>query len=295
MKKKKLSILLNFFLISVAFFGSSSQGADKPKIAVKTPIISSSISKQNTNLINLDKLLSELEASIVKTRKFDVVTRKNSALEAVLEEQDFSQSEFSKGNAAKSGELSNINYWIIPTIQQFELKKVNKPIPNISGKFRSYDTGILEIDIQVLDTTTGGIKETFYLHSEFESKKKTTSAVQVNVDMNYFTSLAKNTATQMADQLIDSVFPMKALNVKGKQIWINRGLDGGLSIGMRLDVYGQSESFTDPDTQEIIVIDGDFLGEAVVKKILPKYSITEFQGDISPSIKRGSILRKQQK
>ena len=66
--------------------------------------------------------------------------------------------------------------------------------------------------------------------------------------------MAKKVAAQMTDQLVDAVFPMKIININGKQVFINRGKDGGLKVGEVLKVFRPGEILIDPDTGKIWVL-----------------------------------------
>jgi hypothetical protein len=104
--------------------------------------------------------------------------------------------------------------------------------------------------------------------------------------------MAKAVAAQMADQLVDAVFPMKVLNVQGDQVWINRGKDGGLKKGDVLKVFRPGVALIDPDTGENLGSAETEIGKIKVVRINPKFTIAKVitKGATEP-VQRGDIVR----
>lgn len=288
--RNALTIIGAIILVCNSAFAESSE---KPRVAIKTPAVGEGVGKYANKYLNLPKLLAEMEASIQSTRKFEVLSRDKATLSAVREEQTFAQSDLTKGNAAQEGLLENADYLIIPTVQDFVFYRSTKPVPNLASKYVRRDSGRLEINAQVIDTSSGAIKTTFYMKSSFATKDKVVNSKGgVPSSVNY-TNMAKKVSAQMADQLVDTVFPMRILNSQNGQVWINRGQDGGLKNGDTLNVYSPGVALIDPDTGENLGSAEVFLAKVKVVRVNPKFTIAEISGKVPENpIQKGDILRK---
>ncbi|MFC1776437.1 FlgT C-terminal domain-containing protein [Pseudomonadota bacterium] len=280
-------------LLLVSLVYTSAQAAEKPRVAVKEPIIGEGIGTSTAAQVNLEKLLAEMEASLLATRKFEVLSRDQSKLAAIREEQNFASSSLTKGNAAEQGGIENANYLVIPTVTDFVFYRSTKPVPNLRDKYVRTDSGRLEIDAQIIDTVTGAIKTTFYMKSTFATKDEVVNTKGGSPSTVHFTKMAKSVSAQLADQLVDAVFPMRVLNVQNNQVWINRGQDGGLDTGDILNVYHPGVALIDPDTGDNLGSAEAFAGKIKVTRVNPKFTITEVVEDQSGSpIAKGDIVRK---
>lgn len=284
-------IILFIFLVSLIY--STAQAAEKPRVAVKEPTIGEGISNSAGAQLNLEKLLAEMEASLLAARKFEVLSRDKAKLEAIREEQKFASSSLTKGNAAEQGGIENANYLVIPTVTDFVFYRSTKPVPNLRDKYVRKDSGRLEINAQIIDTTTGAIKTTFYMKSTFATKDEVVNSKGGSPSAVHFTKMAKSVSAQLADQLVDAVFPMRVLNVQNNQVWINRGQDGGLDTGDTLNVYHPGVALIDPDTGENLGTAEAFAGKIKVTRVNPKFTITEVvEAQSGSPIAKGDIVRK---
>jgi hypothetical protein len=288
-----LIIALIYGLLSFQVGQAHAQPIEKPRVAIKTPLVGEGVVEKYRKHLNISKLLAEIEASLQATRKFEVLTRQKETLGAILKEQEFAKSDFAKGDAAQEGQFENANFLIVPTVQDFKFYRSAKPVPNISNKYIRRDSGLLEINAQVVDTESGAIKTTFYLKSSFGTKDEVVNSKGGSPSTVHFEKMAKKVSAQMADQLVDTVFPMRVLNSKGNQVWINRGKDGGLKVGDILNVYRPGEELTDPDTGERLGSAEMLIGKIKVARVNPKFTIAEIQakGTKEP-IEKGDIVRK---
>lgn len=269
------------------------QAVEKPRVAIKKPLVGKGVKKPVLNYLNLSKLLVEMEASLQATRKFEVLTRQKETLGAIREEQEFAKSDFAKGDAAQESQFENANFLVIPIVQDFKFYRSAKPVPNISNKYIRRDSGLLEINAQVVDTESGAIKTTFYLKSTFATKDEVVNSKRGAPSSVHFIKMAKKVSAQMADQLVDTVFPMRVLNSQGNQVWINRGKDGGLKVGDILNVYCPGEELVDPDTGESLGSAEMLVGKIKVTRVNPKFTIAEIEPkNTKEPIQKGDIVRK---
>jgi len=291
MKQKIFQFLISIFMLlnfTIVCFA-----AEKPTVAFKQPLIADSVSEVSRKHLNTDKLLAEMESSFLATRKFNVVTRSKGSLAAIREEQQFADTDLSAGNAAESGQISNADYLIIPEIHQFSFYTTTNKVPNLQNKYFRKDHGVLELNVQILDTITGQITATFTLKDSFSTGESMVSGSGGVPDKNRFSNLAKKVSAQMADQFIALVFPVEIINIKEDQVFLNRGQDGGLKRGDILNVYTKGEVLVDPHTGEQLGTAEEFIGKIKISRVNPKFTIATFVNDNSKGkITVGCVVRK---
>ncbi len=289
---KKFTLIWAFFVaITLISFGAQAAKRAKPVVAIKKAKIGEGVSRYSKKYLNLSTLLDEMEASIQKSRKFAIVSRKASVMKDIREEQQFANSDLSAGNAAAEGQMKNANFLILPTVQDFKFYRSSKPVPNLDSKYVRRDSGMLEVNAQIIDTSTGAIKTTFYLKASFATGKRVVNRKGGVPNSIHFTKMAKKISAQMADQLVDIVFPMRILNVQGKKVFINRGKDGGLKKGQILKVFKPGVVLIDPDTGENLGSAEYEIGKIKVTRINPKFTIAVIKGEMDEEVDRGDIVR----
>jgi len=284
----------------VFFFNATNLLAEsiQPAVAIKDPMIGGGVSAYYKKSLDINQVRAEMEASFRATRKFRVLSRDKATLGAILDEQNFAQSDLAKGDAAASGELNNANYLVIPTVIDFKFYRSDKPLPNFDDKYKRTDSGLLLISAQMLDTSTGQIVTTFSLKSTFATKAKVVNGAGGRPSSVYFTKMAKSVAASLASQFVAQVYPMKVIKrTGGGQVIINRGQDGGLKKGDKLAVFSAGEELIDPDTGESLGSSEEYIGEVTVTRINPKITfakITKESDAVNTPMTRGSILRRPQ-
>lgn len=290
----RITLILFGFLISVSnlLFAETIQ----PAVAIKEPVIGDSVNKNLIKRLNTDTIRSEMENSFRATRKFRVLSRDKATLEAVLEEQDFSKSDLTKGDAATTGNINNANYLILPVVQDFKFYRKHTALPNFDNKFKRKDWGILVVNAQMIDTTSGQIVTTFPLKSSFSLKEKIVNANTGIPSSAYFSKMSKGIAEQLAGQFIAQVYPMKIIKrMRTNEVILNRGKDGGIKIGDKLSVYFSGEALVDPDTGESLGSSEEFVGSVQVTRILPKLTYAKILAEEDPAgfpMAIGNIVRK---
>lgn len=292
-------MLLRIFML-VCFFYTNAllAGSTQPSVAIKDPIIGDGVSNNLKKLLDINQIRSEMEASFRATRKFRVLSRDKGTLNALIDEQNFAQSDFAKGDAADKGELSNANYLILPTVTDFKFYRSHKALPNFDSKFKRTDSGLLLVSAQMLDTTTGQIVTTFSLKSSFVTKSAIVNAKGGRPSSVYFTKMAKDVSGKLATQFVAQVYPMKVIKrTANGQLIINRGQDGGLKKGDKLVVFSAGEELIDPDTGESLGSSEEYIGEVSVTRINPKITYVKIIKEVDATnmpMSRGSILRRPQ-
>lgn len=300
MLSKTLSRLAGI-LLTVAFLFPplALAESDQPAVAVKEPKVGEKVSKYARRHLNIERLWAELESSFRATRKLRVLSRDKEVIADLREEQQFAESDLAKGDAAATGEMSNAHYLVLPKVQDFKFYRSAKALPNFDSKYRRQDSGLLQLTVQMVDTSSGQVKATFDLSSRFATKAQIVNTKAGAPHTTHFTKMAKDVAAQLADQFVAAVFPMKVVKrTRGNQIIINRGKDGGMKMGETLEVFFAGEELIDPDTGMSLGSSEEFVGTVKVVRINPKVTYAKIVSEIDPQngpITTGDIVRRPQK
>lgn len=278
-----LLLICRISLVLLACSVSSLQAADiqKPKIAVKTPTIGDSVSANALKRLDLDLLVAEIRSAVQHTRKFDVQNRDRETLKSVRNEMMLNDEEVN---------ISGADFLVTATVQDFIYYRKVKPVPNLEDKYSRVDSGRILVTAQIIDVAANSIKITFSLKDNFATKKKITNDKGGFPLPTHFSNMAKEIAAQLANQLVDTVFPMIVINSKENTVWINRGQDGGLQQDEMLHVYRAGEALVDPYTGETLGSEEEYIGKIKVDRINPKFTIGKIQNGIS--VARGDIVRR---
>lgn len=283
------SLAVSFLLGSVAF----GQEAELPVIAVKDIQYEREGEAEKTVSGHFDGtgLVAALERALGDTRKFRLATRDKGKLKSLREEQAFSQSEASAGNAAHEGELLATDYVVIPTLIDFKFGRDHRDMPNLAGKYFRTDYGRLEVQTEVLDTSTGQSVGSYLLQDSFKTKEAIVNGKGGAPESSRFLDMANTIGQSFADNLISVVFPMKVIGLSNGQIYINRGAEGGVAKGDVFEVFHVGEALVDPDTGQSLGVIEDRLGDIKVVEVKPKVAIAE-PVSLTGEIAKLDIVRK---
>ena len=288
-------LFLSLLLITFSAFPETinAQQLSKPKVGVIEPRVGTGIPQNLYDYLNVETVWAEVEACLRATRHFDVVTRQVMKLKDIRKEQNAAQTRLFQQNAARQGRLQNVDYMIFITVQDFEFKRINQAVPNISNKFITRETGLLGLSIQVIDTETGQIKSSIYATSDLSTQDQVINTQEGEPSRILFTHLAKGAASHFTEQLTDAVFPMAVVNVEADQVWINRGADAGLKEGDILFIYRPGKDIYDPYSKEKLGKAESLVGKARIVRVNPKVTVAELlHEETSGTVLNGDILRK---
>jgi hypothetical protein len=164
-------------------------------------------------------------------------------------------------------------------------------MPNISSKLVKSGKGKLEVQADVLDTSTGQSVASYLLQESFSTDETVVNVDDRTPEEPHFLNMANAIGQSFADNLIRAVFPMKVIGISNGQIYINRGAEGGLAVGDVLDVFRVGEALVDPDTGESLGVIEDRLGDLKIVEIKPKVAIAE-PVSLSGEVAKLDIVRK---
>lgn len=257
-------------------------------------------------------LSAQLVTELIDSGQVIVVER--GILSQIIQEQELANAKLvSKETAAQVGKLLGVDYLIVGEVTEFEQREVGGGghfglfkwfFPKISAEFAAAHVGI---DLRVIDTTTGEI-----LHSHRASGRawEKAGAVELNSIVNFTfgadafhkTPLGKATRKVIHESLqfvIGAVqarvqsyssWVGKVIHVEGETIYINAGTFSQVQMGDRLSVFSIKKVLTDPETNQVVGLIENPIGELVVTAAEEKFSKAQVV-NAAAFPKKGDVVR----
>lgn len=286
---KKISAVIIFIVFIFSSNPSFAEETQKYRVAVSDLVISENIPAKQADLLKHSSLISDIENAIRNGRKFELLTRRVSSMEAIRKEQEFAQSDLAAGNAAQEGQMANAQALIQVTVVQFNFGRTARKVPN-TEKYRVSDHCSIEVSVQIIDTERGSIQASFPIKASSSTGSSIANSVG-GASPHLLDSTLEKAAGSLANQLADTIFPIQVLAVKDNKLWVNRGNDSGLHVGDIFEVFEPGEELIDPQTGESLGSTELEVGFARVIRINPKVTILEMTKGDPSQIQAGFILR----
>lgn len=260
-------------------------GVEKPQIGVGDIVVMDDVPGQ----AGID-FAAMLTTSLVKTRKFDVIER--ARLKDIFKEQGISTISGMVDGGVKLGGISGVGYLIYGSITQFGETSEGVALQGLS---LGGGTMTMGVDIKLVDAQTGRTLVADSVTHEIQSAQKISIAgLSSESDQGKAAGgdLLRATATDVANLITTSIFPMKVVVVqKDGTVILNYG-DGALEKGMILEVYEVGEGFKDPDTGEVLGAEETLVATIEVSQTTTKFSkAIALEGSDPNVISKGSIAR----
>jgi curli biogenesis system outer membrane secretion channel CsgG len=290
-------------LLSAALLPLLATAQDKSSIAISsvkpTPSVAEATKPDKKTELNriVESLDSQLVDRVNATRKFDVVGR--SDLSDVLKEQELGASgNVDAKTAAKAGKLTGAKYLLVATVDDFQ---DYVETATFEGTGRSASKRILRMSIvgKIYDSSTGKLLESVNIQTGNDAFKAISSGANNsmadgNLTDEMMVALARNLAENIANRLVDVIFPAKVIARRDKVVTINRGEGAGVAVGDVFNVFALGEEMIDPDTKESLGREEVKVGKVKVSEVNPKFSKADIMDDPESSIATGAVLRKIQ-
>lgn len=222
------------------------------------------------SVIEETRFTGHIVDALVNSRKFDVLERED--LMSVVKEIDFGESDYADiSKTARIGRMLNADYVVIPEIRYILLIKEAKDIPYIPKKNVKFEatlgTNIRVVDVRTTRLASSNIDETTYIEKQKQRKKE-----QFKQAVNFIDNFFSAVAAKEVSHIIDVVYPIKVIEVKGNLVTLNRGR-GAIEPGEVLEVYAPGKILIDPDTKESLGYSESLMGKIEVTQVKSKVSI----------------------
>lgn len=292
---KQFRIIFSFLIILISY--ESFSQSNKPVIGIGE--MRSSVGG------DVDTFRAMLETALASTNKFDIIER--SRIGDLVGEQSLSAGGITQGNGQIGG-ISGVDYLVYGSITKLGVENNNLNL----GDFQSASqTGVMSVDLRVVDVTTGSIRisETVEVSETISSALNIDGRTMGGDEADPVSTVQRVAANQIAGKISLSVFPIRVINVKDDTVYLNYGSSilskcrFGDSNSCYLKIVELGEGFMDPDTGEILGAEETYIGAVEVIDPKDKFSIARIiEGDISRgatasiiSGREGSAIKKKQK
>jgi len=232
--------------------------------------------------------------TLMDTGKFSLIERER--VDEILKEQDFGASgAVTSQTAAQIGKMLGVDLILTGSISQFSVSKTGGGIGRIS---LGVTTGKVVIQSRLVNTTTGEI----IVAAEEQNKKKLVGARYkgANFQQNFNAGLANEVMHPAVEKMVVKIVNKTAgltpatptgrvVKVEGKKVWINLGMNAGLTVGDEFEVIRKGDELIDPDTGISLGAEEEKVGKIVVTEVKDKYSIGTVQ---SGGVKAKDFLKK---
>ena len=256
-------------------------------------------------------LAAQLVTELINSGNVIVVER--AILSQVIREQELTASKLvTKETAAQVGQLLGVDYLIVGEVTEFEQKAVGGGghaglfkwlFPKASAEFTAAHVGI---DLRVIDTSTGEI-----LHSHRAEGRAWEKAVALEMnalgsftfggDAFHKTPLGKATRQVIHESLgfvlgavqerlrSYSTWVGKVIHLEETLAYVNAGSNAQVHVGDRLSVFSIKKVLTDPETNQVVGLIENPIGELTVVFVAEKFSKARINGNTAPH--KGDIVR----
>ena len=298
--KKFVSRLFQVSVLAAALIPAAAAAQDgKATIAVSsikaTPSLDASVKPDKKPELGriIESMNSQLIDRINATRKFDVVGR--SDLNDILKEQELGASgNVDAKTAARAGKLTGATFLLVTTVDDFQ---DYVETATFEGTGRSATKRVFRLSVvgKLYDSSTGKLIDSANLQTGNDafkdiSENRSYSTKDGNLTDEMMVAVARDMAQKIAAHFADVIFPIKVLVRRDKEVTLNRGEGGGVTVGDTLNAYALGAELIDPDTKESLGREEVKVGRVKVTQVNPKTSTAAILEDTG--IDQGAILRK---
>jgi hypothetical protein len=282
---KQYFVVLFAWLLAIP---ALSANAETATITVVSPTIEGGAAGQG---FPVPTLVDEIEAALVSTRVFTVMTSDSAELDILLNELR------AGGNSVKPTSKT-AQFVVVPVIQAIEINRTARPVPKLNAKSRITSKGLVRMRVKIIETRTGVIKAPFPVDVDWTGEAEVVDRVEsgsMPLRQADFVAMAREAGRVCASAVLDQIYPVEVIGRADNQVWISRGGDAGYEVGDVLRVMtgkGQSEQLIHPVTGEVLGVQEKKLGTIKVVDVQPKFTVGEIIDEPGGTIVKGSIIRK---
>jgi curli biogenesis system outer membrane secretion channel CsgG len=251
-------------------------------------------------------LAAQLSTALLDTGQFIVVER--AELASVLREQELGAQKLAGGEAAAQvGKLLGAQLLVRASVTEFEQRAgggglrigIGLPLGN-AALGGATNTGVVGIDLRLVDTTTGQVVQSYHAESKIEDRGVSADVGVRNISFGA-DSFDKTPLGRATREAIDAAVRFvvnasqgvawsgRVVDASGDQLFINAGADAGLRPGDTFVVSAVVRELTDPASGALLGVIEDRVGEVEVLAVQPRYSIARMRTRFAAH--RGDIVR----
>lgn len=192
----------------------------------------------SNNDVNI--IVNKLIAKLSNTHRFRIMERED--VDQILKEKEFVSKVKDSDLKSMLKQLQGADYLIYGEIEEFDVDTIKNKVPYLN-EVETITKGNAKGILRIVDVATGEIAVADEISVEFKSRNKEVATTEVkDALIDLFTSKAVSC-------IINKIFPIKVIGLSEDGfVYINRGKDGGLKVGDKLDLMKPGKNIRDIDT-----------------------------------------------
>jgi len=246
--------------------------------------------REQERRMEMPSLTLSLMEAFVGSRKFDVLERVR--LDETLKEIEFGESDYADpSQAIPMGLALNAEYVVLPEIELLHLVTESRPVPYVDTVVPKLK-GKMIARIRVVETSTTRVVAAAREEVAVELRLKATDPFTDSQVINLILDLYDTTSLRLVYRTLETIYPVRLLNVEGGQVFVNRG-EGAIRVGDEFEVYALGVELLDPDTGELLGSSERRVALLRVTRVSPRFSeaeILEGEGALGGDL-RGYLCR----
>jgi curli biogenesis system outer membrane secretion channel CsgG len=232
-----------------------------------------------------------IETQLVKTNKFKIIER--SRLDQILGEKGLSMAGITEGTGKISG-VSGVDYLIYGSITKLGKDRQGVQV----GGFGMGSSKIaMAMDLRVVNASTG---EMLYADTVEETVDGANALSLPSLrgfggfqtqqqQADPLADVERLTAKAITDRIVTAIYPIKVIAITPDGIVVVNYGDSVLTVGDQLKIFEVGESFTDPDTGQVLGAEEKQVGLLKVVETESRFSKAEV---VQGTPKKGNICRR---
>ena len=228
--------------------------------------------KSTASADDVKTIRDRITGAIVNTRKFDVVERER--IKTLMKEQNLATAGVTDGeDAPEAGKMKAAGYSIYGCVLSYGKNETRASgEAGMGAKFESK----VELQIRITNVETGKILTDQIITGSGDVKKFVSGDVQQtgNFEQQAMRNAVDTACRDSVFLLLDQAYPVKVLAVGDEDITINVNKDLVKEDDV-FNVYEAPEYEEDPDTHEMIPVDGKQIGRVAITEVGAKTSKAE--------------------
>jgi len=238
-----------------------------------------------------DNLRSLIESSVVRSQKFVIPERSDTAL--AIRDQNLA----AKGVSSDSvrDPLSFVNFLVNVRVAEFSGWPESENTPGLVGALFQIATGAgstpkrnvtLTLDVRISDIRSGKVISSGIISGStiIPPQKRTgdpspnTTALYLPINLKTvreFNSLINDIASKVTSKLVLGIYPMTVIASDKKTITFNYGSEY-VAVGEEYEIYGKGDDLIDPYTKKVIASQDIAYGSVKITKVMDAVSVGDF-------------------
>ncbi len=234
------------------------------------------------------RLAQGLVSHLVQSRKFTVLDREYMA-ERIGEQSLLKAGSCPLSELVKLGQQLGADHLVVGSLEKVVADSAQKTV-KLTGYVYTERSANMAVAYRVLDVATGKINwanttETFLSSEDFKSLSAGKAA-------NFSDELLiERMANEMSSEILEAIYPVKVVKTTSSgQVILNQG---GIRIseGKQYEIYALGEKLIDPDTNEFLGQEEEFIALIEVTRVTSKLSYASVLDGNIQSIKTGAVCR----